>query len=133
VGLGGGLYAHFLGIITVDVFYLDMTFITLSMLVIGGVSSLTGAVVGVAAVTAIVESLIQLEQGFPLGGVTIALPRGSEEIGLGIVMILILIFRPGGIMRGRDLPWLFGRGRNPAPQKPNGVARKGVVSDEGVR
>jgi branched-chain amino acid transport system permease protein len=29
VGLGGGLYAHFLGVLTVDVFFITLTFITL--------------------------------------------------------------------------------------------------------
>jgi branched-chain amino acid transport system permease protein len=43
VGVGGGLYAQFLGILTVDMFYLNMTIITLTMLVVGGIGSLTGA------------------------------------------------------------------------------------------
>ena len=46
VGVSGGLYAHFLGTISVDAFYLDVTLITLAMLVIGGVNSLSGAVIG---------------------------------------------------------------------------------------
>ena len=44
-GFAGGLYVHFLPI-NVDAVYLDLTFITLAMLVIGGTTSLWGAVVG---------------------------------------------------------------------------------------
>jgi branched-chain amino acid transport system permease protein len=102
VGLGGGLYAQFLGILTVDPFYLNLSFIAIAMLVVGGMSSLTGAVAGVVVVTAIVQFLLLLERGVPIGKVTLALPEGSEEIGLGILMALILIFRPSGLLRGRE-------------------------------
>ena len=73
------------------------------MLVVGGMSSLTGAVSGVIAVTAIVEFLRFLERGIDLGGTTLSLPEGSQEIGLGILMALILVFRPNGLSGGREL------------------------------
>jgi len=108
VGMGGGLYAQFLGILTVDPFYLDLSFITIAMLVVGGMSSLTGAVAGVLVVTLIVEVLRLLERGVGLGHATFALPQGSQEIGLGILMALILIFRPNGLSGGREIA-LIGR------------------------
>ncbi|WP_048427380.1 branched-chain amino acid ABC transporter permease [Methylobacterium indicum] len=108
-GMGGGLYAQFLGILTVDPFYLSLSFITIAMLVVGGQASLTGAVTGVVAVTAVVEVLRLLERGIALGGTTLALPAGSQEIGLGLVMALILIFRPDGLSRGRELALPAGR------------------------
>ena len=44
---------------------------------------------------------------------TFALPPGSQEIILAVAMILILIFRPAGLMAGREvmLParWVAGR------------------------
>jgi branched-chain amino acid transport system permease protein len=114
VGVGGGLYAQFLGILTVDPFYLNLSFITIAMLVVGGMFSLTGAVSGVIAVTAIVEFLRFLERGLTLGGTTLRLPEGSQEIGLGIVMALILVFRPNGLTGGRELLLIRGR-RTPSP------------------
>lgn len=117
-GAGGGLYAQFLGILTVDPFYLGLTFITLAMLVIGGMSSLSGAVLGVVAVTAIVEILKLFERGVEIGTSRLSLPLGSQEIGLGVVMALILIFRPDGLSRGRELALR----RRPASQPmPAGV------------
>ncbi len=107
VGAGGSLYAHFLGILTADMFYLGLTFITLAMLVVGGVGSLTGAVVGVLVVTFIIEGLRLLEGGFAVAGTKIALPQGSQEIGLGIVMAAILIFRAGGLAGGSEIAWPF--------------------------
>src|SRR6478736_8763317 len=63
IGAGGSLYAQFLGILTADTFFMGLTFITLAMLVIGGIGSLTGAVVGTVAVTLIIEILRGLEGG----------------------------------------------------------------------
>ena len=109
-GVAGALYAHFLGILTADTFYLAITFITLAMLVVGGVGSLAGAVTGVIVVTVIVEVLRHAEAGIPVGGLMLRIPQGSQEIGLGIAMALILIFRPEGLTRGNEVPWPFGAG-----------------------
>ncbi|GGC44888.1 branched-chain amino acid ABC transporter permease [Chelatococcus reniformis] len=121
VGIGGGLYAQFLGILTVDPFYLNLSFITIAMLVVGGMASLSGAVVGVVAVTAIVEILRLFERGVPIGGASLGLPQGSQEIGLGIVMALILIFRPNGLSRGREFAHFAGAPL-PAPSTAAPVA-----------
>ena len=48
-GFAGGLLVHELGSITVDQVYLELTFITLAMLVVGGMQSVWGAVVGALA------------------------------------------------------------------------------------
>ena len=50
-GLAGGLYVHQLGLIAPDLTYLDLTFVTLAMLVFGGVASLWGAVLGALAIS----------------------------------------------------------------------------------
>ena len=64
--------------------------------------SLSGAVVGVVVVTFVVEFLRTLEHGISVGTTTFALPSGSQEIGLGVVMALILILRPSGLTGGRE-------------------------------
>lgn len=107
VGVGGALYAQLFGSITVNNFYLSTTFIVLAMLVVGGIGSLTGAVTGVLIITAIVELLKLTESGVQLGATVIALPPGTSEVGLGILMILILIFRNGGLTQNRELRWPF--------------------------
>jgi branched-chain amino acid transport system permease protein len=101
-GCGGAIYAHFVGILSPDNFYLAMTFITLAMVVIGGIGSLSGAVVGVIVVTIIVQTLRRFEVGISLGAFEIKLPNGSQEVGLAVAWILILIFRPRGILGGAE-------------------------------
>jgi branched-chain amino acid transport system permease protein len=111
VGLGGGLYAHFLGVLTVDVFFISLTFITLAMLIVGGVGSLSGAVLGVLAVTLIVQALRGLEDGVAVGSVSVQLPKGFQDIGLGVMMALILVFRPSGLTGGKEIPFPWRRRR----------------------
>jgi branched-chain amino acid transport system permease protein len=108
VGMGGALQAQFLGVLSVDAFYLGLSFVTLAMLVVGGIGSLTGAVVGVLAVTALVELLRAAEAGLSLGGLRLALPAGSQEIGLGVFLALVLVLRPAGLAGARE--WWAPRG-----------------------
>jgi branched-chain amino acid transport system permease protein len=75
--------------------------------VIGGMQSLTGAIVGVILVSVLSEVLRNLERGFDLGIVTLPPLYGASQIVLGIIFILIMIFRPSGVMG--DLELSFGR------------------------
>lgn len=122
MGMGGALYAHSIGLVTPDTYYLGLTFTTLSMLVVGGMGSLSGAVLGVVILSALIQALRWLEAGVQIGASTFALPGGVQEIGLGVVMILILMFRPAGIMGNSELslPWRRrGRAENPGQTGPN--------------
>src|SRR6202158_2530608 len=105
IGLAGALYAHFLSIVNPGAFYLRTTFITLSMLVVGGMSSLSGAVSGVVVISALIEMFRDLEKGVSLGGLTIALPNGVQEIAIGIITIVILMYLPTGLTRNREFSW----------------------------
>ncbi len=100
-GLAGGLYIHFIPI-NVDAVYLDLTFITLAMLVIGGTTSLWGAVVGALFVSALDTALAEAEAGVTVLGRAIDLPAGSRIVVVSSVMALVLILRPGGLTGGRE-------------------------------
>jgi branched-chain amino acid transport system permease protein len=101
-GLAGGLYVHLLPV-QIDSVYLDLTFITLAMLVVGGSGSLLGAVVGALAVSALDSWLSVAENGTSLFGWHIDLPAGTAEIVVGVLMAAVLILRPNGLTNGREL------------------------------
>jgi branched-chain amino acid transport system permease protein len=105
VGLGGVLFAHFLGTMTANTLYLDVTFITLTMLVVGGMRSLTGACVGTALVSIIAEVFRTIEKGFDVGGLQIGAPPGLQEIALSLILLAILIFRPNGLVGDWEMNW----------------------------
>jgi branched-chain amino acid transport system permease protein len=124
VAIGGSLYGHLLGAFSPDAFYLTLTFTCVAMLVIGGIRSLAGAVVGVVAVTAISQLLIQLEAGVAVGATTIAAPAGFHEVGLAVAMLAILVLRPEGLTGGREF-FALGSGARPVTKpgtQPDKVA-----------
>ena len=106
-GVGGSLYGHYLGSFSPAGFYFAYTFSLISMLVIGGMRSITGAVLGVVIVSLLSELLRNLERGFDIGFVAVPPLYGASQIVLGIILILIMIFRPSGVMG--DLELSFGR------------------------
>ncbi|QEX23448.1 branched-chain amino acid ABC transporter permease [Hypericibacter adhaerens] len=127
VGLGGILFAHFIGTVTANTFYLNLTFTTLAMLVVGGMRSLTGAVVGVAVVSTVSELFRSIEKGIAIGDTVLSAPPGLQEIALALMMLLILIFRPQGLVGDFELGWpRWGRGaaRPAAPAATDQTAQR---------
>lgn len=102
VALGGILQGHFLGVLTVSQFYFEFTFLTLAMLVMGGMRSISGAVVGTVVVGLVAEMLRVGASGFDLGGLAVPAAPGIREIGLALIMLAVLMARPRGIMGDRE-------------------------------
>jgi branched-chain amino acid transport system permease protein len=102
-GLGGGLLVHELGTLTAGDVYLNLTFLTLAMLVVGGTGSLLGAVVGALAISGLNSFLANAEGGVGLVWFTLDVHGGTNLVVLGSVMALILILRPSGLTGGREL------------------------------
>jgi branched-chain amino acid transport system permease protein len=102
-GFAGGLYVHLLENITTNDVYLNLTFLMLAMLVVGGVSSLFGAVVGAVTIS-LLTILLQNASGLGINvlGWHIHLPGGSSLVGVAAVMLVILLIRPQGITGGKE-------------------------------
>ncbi len=120
-GFAGGLYVHLPpGSVTTNQVYLDLTFLTLAMLVVGGVHSLFGAVVGALGVSLVNILLQNGENGIHVVGWKISLPQGSSLVGVAVVMLAVLLLRPSGVTGGREfsLPRRLGRGPRAEPPAP---------------
>lgn len=96
VGVGGALYGQFLGAFSPGAFYLQLTFVTVAMLVIGGSTSLAGAAFGTVFVATVSEVLRRTEEGVHISTLS--------QIGLALIMLLVLTLRPGGLTGGREIP-----------------------------
>jgi branched-chain amino acid transport system permease protein len=101
-GFAGGLFVHMLGSLTTEQVYLELTFLTLAMLVVGGATSLLGATVGALVVSGLDSFLGQAEEGVDVG-VHLDLPTGTRLVVVGGLMALVLVVRPSGITGGREL------------------------------
>jgi branched-chain amino acid transport system permease protein len=100
-GLAGGIYVHLLPL-QAGGLYLDLTFITLAMLVVGGTGSLLGAVVGALALNGIYSFFSAATNTVNVLGWNLKVPAGTADIVLGTLMAAILILRPQGITGGRE-------------------------------
>ena len=110
-GFAGGLLVHQIGSITPSQVYLELTFLSLAMLVVGGVGSLWGAVLGAVIVSLLDSYLLQAENGLSLGLFTLTLPAGAADGILGVAMLAMLILRPRGLTGGHEWDVGFARVR----------------------
>ncbi len=101
-GFAGGVYVHLLGSVTTEEVYIRLTFLTLAMLVIGGMGSLWGAVVGGLSVSIINSILFEAQNGIEVGPLTLTLPRGTSDMVLASLMALTLLWRPTGLTLSRE-------------------------------
>ena len=97
-GVGGALYAHYLGFVSAEGFTILLSIQFLGMIIIGGLGSIMGTLMG----TAFMVLLPEVMEGFA-GVMSGALPGISsgisymKEMAIGLAIILFLIFEPDGL------------------------------------
>ena len=101
-GFAGAVYVHLLGSVSTDQVYLDLTFLVLAMLVVGGINSLWGAVLGGLSISLVNTVLTEGEQGISVFGWKITLPTSTSGIVLAALMVTVLLLRPRGLSNGRE-------------------------------
>lgn len=120
-GLGGGLYAMVLGIVTPDSFSLAFSLQFLMMIVLGGMRRLSGAVIGAVLVWWLHINL----EGFaiPLGNSSFDVLPGAV---FALAVIVVVLFFPEGIAGGVPRLWSWASGRlrraRPVDQSQDGAA-----------
>jgi branched-chain amino acid transport system permease protein len=127
-GLAGGLLVHEIGSITPSQVYLELTFLTLAMLVVGGMGSLWGATVGAVLISLLDSYLAQAENGLHLGFFKLTLPAGAADGILGLLMLVMLIVRPRGLTGGRE--WDLGLPRFVRKARERPVEATGVETPQ---
>lgn len=97
MALSGALIAHFLGAISPKKFYFTDTFLLLAMLIVGGMSTVTGAVTGAAVITVVIELLRRFEGGFSVLGFDVPAFFGTTQIGIGLIILFAMFRKPEGL------------------------------------
>ena len=115
-GMAGVLFGHYTQFLSTNDFQFIRSFEIIIMIVLGGMGSLTGAVLGAIVITIMPELLRQL-------------PGDLSQYRLVVysaLLILIMLTRPQGILGTREfgLSWLKRPQRRPEGDKP--VGEKGV-------
>jgi len=116
-GIAGALFAHYNKFLSTNDFQFNRSFEIIIMIVLGGMGSMTGAIVGAIVVTILPELLRQLSflqvpfiQIAPNGDVMLSsIPLDSLRLVIfALILILTMILRPQGIFGTNEfgLSWL---------------------------
>lgn len=97
-GLAGGLWAHFADAISPELLTPNLTFLILTAIILGGVGSYAGAVLGTVVLLSLYQGVQYVPQDIPLSS---DLPY-IRMILIGTVLILIMYYRPYGILGNKE-------------------------------
>ncbi len=110
-GVGGALLGHMITTIDPKMFTFMLTFNILLIVVLGGVGSISGSVIGAVGVTILMEVLRFLDEPMDfLAFKTAGLP-GLRMVVFSAFLMAVVIFRQRGLMGNRELSWGMFRGR----------------------
>ena len=105
-GVGGGLYASYIGTIGPDVFQISRTYDILMIVVMGGMGSISGSVVAAFLVTIGQEWLRVLDGPLPFlpfwpeNGIS-----GMRMVVFSILLLIVILFFRNGLFGHREITW----------------------------
>jgi branched-chain amino acid transport system permease protein len=106
-GVGGGLLAALLTSISPDLFDFFFTFQLLIIIVLGGLGSTSGAIIGTILVVGGSEWMRFLDEPMHFFGYTTTAMPGMRMVVFSLVLIFIMLFAREGIMGKREFKELF--------------------------
>jgi branched-chain amino acid transport system permease protein len=96
--LAGSLGAYFTAVVTVEAFTLELAILYLAMIIVGGMGSIAGSVLGAVFMTllpfGIERAFDELPAAWRLGTTAF----GIQEAAVGIAIIAFLLFEPKGLI-----------------------------------
>ncbi|MCB4822845.1 branched-chain amino acid ABC transporter permease [Roseicella aerolata] len=103
-GVAGALYAHYLLFVSVEAFTILLSIQFLGMVIIGGLGSVMGSLMGAAFMVLLPEAVQMVADALAGGAIDRALRLGNSisflrEMTIGAAIILFLIFEPDGLAR----------------------------------
>ena len=101
-GIGGALYAHYLGFVSIEGFDILFSIQFLAMVIIGGLGSIMGSLMGTAFMVVLPEAMGGLAKMLSGSAIDrlLSLKEGIvflREMTIGAVIVLFLIFEPDGL------------------------------------
>lgn len=105
-GVGGGMLAMFMRSIDSKTFQLSLTYDILLIVILGGIGSVSGSILGAFIITAGKELLRFFDEPLTLFGVNIPLFKpGLRMVVFSILLMLIVLFWNKGLMGGTELTY----------------------------
>lgn len=88
-GVAGGLFAHFTMYLHPNSFLFITSFYVIIMIVVGGLGSIAGAIVGAVLVTVLLEAFREF--------------GAFRLVNFAVILVIIMIYRPQGLLGDRKL------------------------------
>jgi branched-chain amino acid transport system permease protein len=101
MGMGGAIWAQYNLAFDPKQFFFTQTFNILAMIVVGGLASVSGAVIGALTVTLTTEVMRRLEDDAGIPGLT--------QIVVALLILFVLYRRPDGLVGRSEVDDLLGR------------------------
>ena len=103
-GIGGGLLAMFMRSIDSKTFAIALTYDILLIVVLGGIGSISGSIIGSFIVTAGKEFLRFFDEPMTIGNFNVPLFRpGFRMVIFSILLMVVVLFFRKGIMGGKEI------------------------------
>jgi len=106
-GVGGGLLAILLTTISPDLFTFFLTFQLLIIIVLGGLGSMSGAIIGTILVVGGMEWLRFLDSPMSFMGMEMDAYPGLRMVVFSLLLIIVMLFAREGIMGKREFSDIF--------------------------
>ena len=105
-GIGGALLAAYMGSIEAKTFSITLTYDFLLIVVLGGMGSVTGSIIGSFLVIASREWLRFFDNPLTIGGWQVPLFRtGFRMVIFSILLMVIVLFFRKGLMGNKEFTW----------------------------
>ncbi|MBX3590007.1 MAG: branched-chain amino acid ABC transporter permease [Burkholderiaceae bacterium] len=96
-GVAGGLWAYFFRVVTPESFPLIMSIFFLAAIIVGGMGTILGAILGAVFMTMVPELLKLIVGWLPLGGNAAVVLSPVRTIVFGALIVGFLVFEPHGL------------------------------------
>jgi branched-chain amino acid transport system permease protein len=101
-GFAGGIYAFFIGYLAPDSITVQLSVELVVMVVIFGLGSVWGALLGAVGISILVQVL---NQAGTLPGMPEYMPTLLSYAAYGVILVLVMVFLPGGLLPGLGRLW----------------------------
>jgi branched-chain amino acid transport system permease protein len=88
-GIGGSLFGHYTAYLNPNSFTFITSFYLIIMIVIGGLGSIQGSIVGAVLITVVLEAFRSLSE--------------FRLVGFSILLVLVMLYRPQGLMGAGEM------------------------------
>ncbi len=105
IGIGGGLYANLISTIDPRIFMFLLSYQVVTIVVLGGVGSITGNVLASALYISLFELLRPIDQPMSIGFLTIPGRPGMRMVIFSIIFLVVILFYRRGVMGANEFSW----------------------------